>query len=131
MLIGITMSRIAPYVRRLAAKGWHAPSIASAYGVTVRTVLDILRPPPPRPPRPTPQPEPTDPWKSNDWRFKDDVGVELVEHHGADRQFEGIESNAPVPATVPEVARPAPSTWSGPASPCQTSLPGSRRRIKD
>lgn len=135
-------SAITSGVRRLALKGWTAPSIASAYGVTVRTILDILDPPPrpfvltvKRPPRWR------DRWRSDDWRFKDDVGLDLVEHHGGgptrsgEVRLGGIESNAPIPGIAPEPdppgARPAASTWSGPASPCQTSLPGGRRRSRD
>ena len=34
-------------------------------------------------------------------------------------------------AGAPELVKPAPATWSGPMSPCQTSLKGGRRRIKD
>ena len=135
-------SAITPHVRRLAAKGWSAPSIASAYGVTVRTVLDILNPRP-RPFRLAPKrtPQWRDEWKQPGWRFRDDVGVEPAAPPGVtplagsatelvtDQAGETPPGSA---AAIPaiEVCRPAPEAWSGPASPCQTSLKG-WRRIKD
>ena len=70
-------------------------------------------------------------WRGDDWRFRDDAEVNQVEHHGADLRLGGVESNAVTPAIAPELVKPVPSTWRGPSSPCQTSLKGDRRRIKD
>ncbi len=129
------MSRIAaitPHVRRMAAKGWSAPSIARAYGVTVRTILDILSPPP-RPFRLAFKrtPRPVDPWRGNNWRFRNDVGVELPAAAIAPELVDQGEAAAIPAEPDPPGARPASSIWSGPASPCVTSLHGGRRRIKD
>jgi hypothetical protein len=118
-------------VRRLSLKGWSAASIASAYGVTVRTILTILDPPPQpfvlqvrRPARWRDQ------WKQAGWRFKDDVGVEPVAGL-VTAEVIGKVVDAPSLTSSNEPVKPVPSTWSGPASPCQTSLPGGRRRRRD
>ena len=125
------LAGIAPHVRRMRLKGWSVESIASAYRIATADVRAILVPRPPRPPRPVKQPRSVDPWRGTDWRYRDDVGLDLVEHHGADLRLAppvaGIESNAPIRAVEP----PAPIAWSGPASPFQTSLHGGRRRLKD
>src|SRR6266508_2929272 len=66
---------IAPHVRRLAAAGWYAPSIASAYGISTATVRAILNPLPPpwRLPRQARPARRVDPWRGDVWRFSDDA----------------------------------------------------------
>ena len=130
------ISAITPHVRRMATKGWSVESIAHSYRVATADVRAILRPRLPRPPfsRPSPQPKPVDPWKGppGDWRFRDEVGDPVTETSVvAQICATELPDQAAAAAITAELVKPKLSTWSGPSSPCQTSLHGGRRRIKD
>jgi len=109
--------------RMMRARGWTVRAIARLYGATEAHVLALLRsrlPPSPR------KPKPVDPWKGT-WCHRDDE----VEVAAVPQICAGQLVQAPTPAIAVEPIKSSPSPWSGPSSPCQTSLHGGRRRIKD
>lgn len=125
------LAGIAPHVRRMRLKGWSVESIASAYRIATADVRAILVPRPPRPPRPVKQPRWVDSWRAaakSDERYRDDVGLDQVELPTAAGPVTR-DTVTQIPAA--KLEPPAPSAWSGPASPFQTSLHGGRRRLKD
>jgi len=122
------LAGITPTARKMVARGWTVECIARMYGLAVKDVLAILPRRAPRSPRPAPQPKPVDPWKGT-WRHRDDPGVETAPEPQIPASQ--VVDQAPVMARAAEPVEPAPSTWSGPSSPCATSLADGRRRIKD
>jgi hypothetical protein len=115
-------------VHKLAAKGWRAPSIASAYGMTTADVLAILQGPPPKASRSTPEPKWRDEWKQSDWRFKDDVGPDGVFEVLAPLAAAELLDQAGAAAIPPAMLEAPPvEPWSGPSSPFAS--PGKPRKI--
>ena len=56
--------------------------------------------------------------------------AQLRTQQGA-REMCMVSPELPTRAATAELVKPDSSTWCGPSSPCQTSLKGGRRRIKD
>jgi len=121
------LAGITPTARKMVARGWTVECIARMYGLAVKDVLAILPRRVPRAPRPAPQPKAVDCWRGT-WRWKESAGVEPP----AAAQIPASQVvHSRVMASHAEPVKPVPSTWTGPTSPCQTSLPGGRSRRRD
>ena len=114
-------------VRRARLGGWSIEAIARCWHLTRSEVAAALSSPLPRPRAPRAA-RWRDAWRGDGWRYRDDVGPDGLIELCPPASVAAEASAAAIAAELPPA--PAPSAWSGPASPCASSLPGGRRRIR-